>query len=78
MKKHSGFGSGIHYCLGSSLARAEVTIALNTLINRLPNLTLKADSIEWADNIVFHGPKHLQIGFRSPRDDKGLWGHDHV
>ena len=77
-KKHSGFGSGIHFCLGSSLARAEVTIALNTLINRLPNLSLKEDSIEWANNIVFHGPKHLQIGFSSPRDAKGLWGHDHV
>ncbi|MGB3640101.1 MAG: cytochrome P450, partial [Rivularia sp. (in: cyanobacteria)] len=53
-------------------------IALNTLINRLPNLTLKEESIEWANNIVFHGPKHLQIGFSSPRDAKGLWGHDHV
>lgn len=61
--KHSGFGSGIHFCLGSTLARAEATIALNTLINRLPHLRLKNDSIEWANNIVFHGPKHLQLTF---------------
>ena len=76
--KHCGFGSGIHFCLGSSLARAETTIALNTLLNRLPDLRLKNDSIEWANNIVFHGPKHLQLSFRSPRKSKGLWGYDHV
>lgn len=76
--KHCGFGSGIHFCLGSALARAETTIALNTLLNRLPDLGLKNDSIEWANNIVFHGPKHLQVTFRSPRESKGLWGYDHV
>ena len=76
--KHCGFGSGIHFCLGSALARAETTIALNTLLNRLPDLRLQNDSIEWANNIVFHGPKHLQVTFRYPRQSKGLWGYDHV
>ena len=76
--KHCGFGSGIHFCLGSALARAEATIALNILLNRLPDLQLKSDSIEWANNIVFHGPKHLAVTFRSPRESKGLWGYDHA
>lgn len=60
--KHCGFGSGIHFCLGSSLARAEAQIAFNILLNRLPELCLLDKKIEWADNIVFHGPKHLQVG----------------
>lgn len=62
--KHCGFGSGIHFCLGSSLARAETTIAINILLNRLLEMRLVDSDIEWANNIVFHGPKHLQISFR--------------
>ena len=60
--KHCGFGGGIHFCLGSALARAEAQISLNILINRLPKLHLIDRAIEWADNIVFHGPKHLPVG----------------
>ncbi len=63
--KHCGFGGGIHFCLGSALARAEAQISLNILINRLPKLHLIDQTIEWADNIVFHGPKHLPVGLRS-------------
>ncbi len=64
--KHSGFGSGIHFCLGSALARAEGQIALNVLLNRLPALRLAEKTVEWAENIVFHGPKHLRVAFKSP------------
>ena len=59
--KHCGFGGGIHFCLGSALARAEAQISLNILINRFPQLHLVNEIVEWADNIVFHGPKHLPI-----------------
>lgn len=59
--KHCGFGSGIHFCLGATLARAEAAIALNILLNRLPKLRLVEEKIEWADNIVFHGPKHMRV-----------------
>ena len=62
--KHCGFGGGIHFCLGSALARAEAQISLNILINRLPELRLLDETVEWADNIVFHGPKHLPVGLR--------------
>lgn len=61
---HCGFGSGIHFCLGSALARAEAQIALNILLNRLPDLRLLDEKVEWADNIVFHGPKHLRVAFK--------------
>ncbi len=62
--KHCGFGGGIHFCLGAALARAETAIALNVLLNRLPELHLMDEKIEWANNIVFHGPKHLRVAFR--------------
>ena len=33
-----GFGWGLHYCLGASVARMEASIALRTLLNRYPHL----------------------------------------
>jgi len=39
-QKHIGFGFGPHHCLGAGLARRELEIALEVLIERLPNLRL--------------------------------------
>lgn len=38
---HLGFGQGIHFCLGASLAREEASIAFRQLFSRLSNLRLK-------------------------------------
>ncbi|MGH2631995.1 MAG: cytochrome P450 [Tepidiformaceae bacterium] len=35
---HLGFGWGVHYCLGSTLARLESRIALRTLMDRFPEM----------------------------------------
>jgi cytochrome P450 len=35
-----GFGGGSHICLGMHVARAEMSVALNALLDRLPNLRL--------------------------------------
>jgi cytochrome P450 len=37
--RHFGFGHGIHFCLGASLARLETSIAVSRLLQRFPNLT---------------------------------------
>ncbi|ASW52946.1 cytochrome P450 [Plantactinospora sp. KBS50] len=37
---HLGFGHGVHYCLGVSLARMEALLGLGTLLRRLPGLRL--------------------------------------
>ncbi|WP_443155000.1 cytochrome P450 family protein [Nonomuraea sp. KM88] len=46
---HLAFGHGIHYCLGAALARCETQIALATLLDRFPGLTLSvpASEIGW-------------------------------
>jgi cytochrome P450 len=37
---HIGFGHGVHYCLGVSLARMEASIGIGALLRRLPDLRL--------------------------------------
>jgi cytochrome P450 len=61
--KHIAFGNGIHYCLGAPLARLEGEIAINTLLRRLPDLTLNApvDSLEWNEGLLIHGLKALPV-----------------
>lgn len=38
VRRHLGFATGPHSCLGSNLAKAEARIALETLLSRLPGL----------------------------------------
>jgi hypothetical protein len=40
LRRHLAFGHGPHACLGSALARAELRIALRTVLTRLPGLAL--------------------------------------
>lgn len=38
--QHLSFGSGIHYCLGASLAKLEGQVAIGSFIQRFPNATI--------------------------------------
>lgn len=39
-QRHASFGFGAHVCIGQHLARMEMSLALNALLDRLPNLRL--------------------------------------
>ncbi len=61
--QHLTFGSGIHFCLGAWLARAELAEALPILARRMPNLRA-AGEIEWKPpNFGIWGPARLPIAF---------------
>ncbi|MFG2356450.1 cytochrome P450 [Streptomyces sp. NPDC048521] len=45
-RHHLAFGFGIHQCLGQNLTRAELEIALGSLLTRLPGLRLAAPAEE--------------------------------
>jgi cytochrome P450 PksS len=64
--RHIAFGNGIHYCLGAPLARLEGTIAIETLLRRLPKLNIEPgidDTLEWSDSLLLHGLKALPLRF---------------
>jgi pimeloyl-[acyl-carrier protein] synthase len=61
--RHTAFGLGIHFCLGAPLARLEAQIAFDTLLRRMPALTLGAGPLHWSDGIVFHGVEALPVTF---------------
>ncbi|PSB17685.1 cytochrome P450 [Phormidesmis priestleyi ULC007] len=62
---HLSFADGIHYCLGAALARVEGQIAINTLLQRLPDLQLQTNTLEWRKNIALRGLKALPVTFRT-------------
>ena len=53
---HMGFGRGPHFCLGASLARLEVPIAVDEFLRRFPTATLISETPRW----------------KAPRDQRGL------
>ncbi len=58
---HLTFGSGIHYCLGAHLARAELQEALALLATRFPDLAL-AGPVEWKpETFGIWGPARLPV-----------------
>jgi cytochrome P450 len=59
---HVAFGLGRHRCLGSSLARAEIGIALSTLLRRLPELELVPDDApEYRRSLFLRGLARLPV-----------------
>jgi cytochrome P450 PksS len=64
--KHIGFGNGIHYCVGAPLARLEGAIALNALVQRLPDLELAVpqDDLHWTTGVlIIHGMLEMPVRY---------------
>jgi hypothetical protein len=62
--RHAAFGLGIHRCLGSNLARMEITVALQEWLAKIPDFAMAPDGrVEWSAGIV-RGPRTLPLVFR--------------
>ena len=57
------FGSGLHYCLGAALARAELQEALPLLAQRMPKLAIDGQIIWKPEGVGIFGPAQMPITF---------------
>lgn len=61
---HLAFGEGPHRCLGEHLARLETTVALNALIDRLPDIRLDpGDKDPHVHGNAFRSPNCVPVTF---------------
>jgi cytochrome P450 len=62
LKQHFAFGKGIHYCMGAPLSRVEAAVALEAILDRLPNLRLTGEPT-FISAPVLHGVETLPVAW---------------
>jgi cytochrome P450 len=58
---HVAFGSGIHHCLGATLARLEGQEAFRGLAQRFESLHLKTEDLDYQPSITFRSIKEMPV-----------------
>ena len=59
--RHFAFGSGIHRCLGSNLARMELRVAIERFLDRIPTFELTdPGAVTWSGGQV-RGPRRVPV-----------------
>ncbi len=64
--EHVAFGHGEHFCLGANLARLELKVMLDEVLNRLPDLEVSGAVQRLYSNLVA-GIKHMPVRFSPSR-----------
>jgi len=59
-QRHLAFSTGIHYCLGASLAKLEANIAIGRLIRRFDTIELAGEP-HWRDRLTIRGVDRLPL-----------------
>ena len=64
-RSHVAFGFGVHQCLGQSLARVQLQIALESLLRRLPGLRLNVafDELRFNEDGAVFGVDELPVAW---------------
>ena len=69
--KHVSFGHGVHYCIGAPLVRLEARIALEVLVQRLPDLHLVPDQpMTYLPSLLNRALQHLQVRWGASRTSR--------
>lgn len=61
-REHVAFGIGTHFCLGANLARLEIRILMNEILNRLPDMHMDGTYRRLRSSYI-NGVKELQVKF---------------
>jgi cytochrome P450 len=62
LSRNLTFGRGAHFCLGAVLARSEIRVAVETVLDRLGSFSIpEGQQIPWNSSLVFQGPLSLDI-----------------
>ncbi len=68
LAQHLTFGSGIHHCLGSALARLEATALVEAVLDRHPRIALGATApVPQRTSLLTHGWDRLSLEFAPAR-----------
>jgi len=59
--RHLTFGAGRHLCFGDPLVRQTTRLALGALYRRMPGLRVTEQSLNWNNNLGFHGFTALRV-----------------
>ncbi|MCX4750093.1 cytochrome P450 [Kitasatospora sp. NBC_01287] len=59
-RRHLSFGSGMHLCIGATLARIEGRVAIGELVRRFPGVSLDGE-VEWNGLLSLRGAARLPI-----------------
>jgi hypothetical protein len=61
--RHLAFAWASHFCFGAPLARIEGQVAFETVLRRMPNLSLDPPPLKWRDNLGLRGLTALPVSF---------------
>jgi cytochrome P450 len=62
--RHLSFGYGLHFCLGSALARLEGRVALDEILTRWPDWEVDWDNAKQARTSTVRGWEHMPVSIR--------------
>jgi cytochrome P450 len=61
--RHLAFGAGVHICLGAQLARLELEVLFETLLQQLPGLVVADEAPRYRPGLVFRGLERLHVSW---------------
>mgnify|MGYP002700062289 CR=1 FL=1 len=72
IRRHLAFGSGIHSCIGSQLARKELEYTFSFLAKQLSHIELDPQDqpVEYHPSLILRGIKKLDVSFVRRKADK--------
>ncbi|WP_078291443.1 cytochrome P450 [Mycobacterium sp. D16R24] len=60
-RSHITFGKGLHFCVGAALARLEARTAINLLLDRTHEFTIKPGGAQWVPSIMVRRHHTLEL-----------------